>query len=516
MSAVPGKLFAIAAALISLPTAGIAVQELAAVVTEEKPPEVERFEEPAAAPAPGQTNGAGFRFTYPVRDAASEQIYTEANPPAEVDIPTLGEAAAAAATTDIPAGVDATEEFTAEAPAPPLEEFPGGENLPEPGDIGEGRFSKRPFRFSFAVYEGYNSNVNGAPNNGVESLYTMVSAGVSYAFGTSRLQMEVGLSAGVTFYYNNEGLQNNGIFPTGAFNLGANYAATPRLDLSLANSTALLSQPNFGLSGGSANYQGNYLVSQTTLGAKYLWLPKLATETSYSPVIYYYIEPEGDNFSYLDQTISQQFLFLWKPTTALVAEYRFNLRNYFELSNYNSLGNYALLGFDHTLNPRSTLTFRAGAEQRISQNPVTGGTYNYIGPFGQLGFNYALGARTSIGLTSRYGTTGTTVNNYSQDQQFLIGLQASHRFGRRLSLGAFANYQNNSYAQPGGNVDGVDLTPSFNYNVFNAGLSAGYYLRPDIWSLQAGYSFTTVVSSNTDFQSDYTQNVVFLGTQLDF
>jgi len=506
-------------ALVCAPVAEIAAQEMAAVTTpEDKPPEIERFEEPApAATTDGQTNGAGFRFTYPVRDAATDRIYTEANPPAEAEIPTLGEAAAAAGENADVAASNGAEEFVMDAPEPPLEEFPGGENLPEaPGDIGEGRFSKRPFRFSFAVYEGYNSNVNGAPNNGVESLYTMVNAGVSYAFGTSRLQMEVGLSAGVTFYYNNEGLQNNGIFPTGAFTLGANYAATPRLDLSLANNTALLSQPNFGLSGGSANYQGNYLVSSTSLGAKYLWLPKLATETTYSPVIYYYIEPEGDNFSYLDQTIGQQFLFLWKPTTALVAEYRFNLRNYFELSNYNSLGNYALLGFDHTLNPRSTLTFRAGAEQRISQNPVTGGTYNYIGPFGQLGFNYALGARTSIGLTSRYGTTGTTVNNYSQDQQFLIGLQASHRFGRRLTLGAFANYQNNSYAQPGGEVDGVDLTPSFNYNVFNAGLSAGYYLRPEIWSLQAGYSFTTVVSSNTDFQADYTQNVVFLGTQLDF
>jgi hypothetical protein len=514
MRFIPKKSFFVAASLLFSLGAFAAAQEMAAVVSEDKPPEVERSEE--SATTTGQTNGAGFRFTYPVRDASTDRIYTEANPPAEPDIPTLAESAAAAGTAGNEAAAVDADEFFAETPAPPLEEFPGGENLPEGEDIGEGRFSKSPFRFSFAVYEGYNSNVNGAANNGVESLYTMVNAGVSYAFGTSRLKMDLGLSAGVTFYYNNEGLQNNGIFPTGAFTIGANYAATPRLDLSLVSSTTLLSQPNFGISGGSSNYQGNYLVSATTLGAEYLWLPKLATETSYSPVVYYYIEPEGDNFSYLDQTIAQQFIFLWKPSTSLVAEYRFNLRNYFELTDYNSLGNYALLGFDHTFNPRSTMNFRAGAEQRISQNPVTGGTYNYIGPFGQLGFDYALGRRTKVGLVSRYGTTGTTVNNFSQDVQFLIGLQASHAIGRRLSLGAFANYQNNSYSQPGGEVDGVDLTPSFNYNVFNAGLSAGYYLRPDIWSLQAGYAFTTVVSSNTDFQGDYTQNVVFLGTQLDF
>lgn len=497
----------------STATRSIQAQEMAAVVPEGGPPTVEKFEEPVP-PTPEAGDSSAFRFTYPVRDAGSDRVYTEENPPATADVepatattPTKGSASESAASTPV-----------AEPLPLPDEEFVGGENLPEPApaDIGEGRFSKRPFRYSFAVYEGYNSNVTGVPNGGVESIYTMVEAGVNYAFGTSRLKLDLGLSAGVTFYYNNEGLQNNGIFPTITLTLGANYAATPRLDLSFATSTALLSQPNFGVSGGSSSYQGNYIVSQTSLGAKYLWLPKFATETTYAPVVYYYIEPEGDNFSYLDQTIGQQFLFLWKPTTALVAEYRFNLRNYFELTDYNSLGNYLLLGFDHTLNPRSSVTLRVGAEQRLSQNPVTGGTYNYIGPFGELNFNYAIGARTSIGLVGRYGTTGTTMNDYSQSQQILLGLQGSHRVGRRLTLGAFVNYQNNYYGQPGGEVDGVDLTPSFNYNVFNAGLSAGYYLRPDIWSLQAGYSFTGVLSSNTDFQGDYTQNVVFLGTQLDF
>jgi len=491
-------------------------QEMAAVVSEEAPPTVERFEEPVAPPMT-QGDATGFRFTYPVRDANGDRLYTEENPPATTG---SGSAPRDGGETDSGAGLNAIAESSSVADSlePPMEEFSDGENLPEtePADIGEGRFSKRPFRYSFGVYEGYNSNVTGASDNGVESLYTMVEAGVSYAFGTSRLQLELGLSAGVTFYYNNDGLQNNGIFPTAVLTLGANYAASPRLDLSFATTTSLLSQPDFGVSGGASSYQGNYLVSATSLGAKYLWLPKFATETSYSPIIYYYIEPEGDNFSYLDQTFAQQFLFLWKPTTQLVAEYRFNLRNYFELSNYNSLGNYALLGFDHTLNPRSTLTFRAGAEQRISENPVAGGSYNTIRPYGELSFVYAVGPRTSLALNSRYGSTGTTVNDYSENQQFLIGLQASHRFGRRLTLGAFANYQNNYYGQPGGEVDGVDLTPNFNYNVFNAGLSAGYYIRPDVWSLQAGYSFTTQISSNTDFQGDYTQNVVFLGTQLDF
>ncbi|MFM8808919.1 MAG: hypothetical protein ACKOJB_08485 [Chthoniobacterales bacterium] len=494
-------------------------QEMAAVVPEEQPPTVERFEEPAAAPA-GQTNNADFRFTYPVRDTQSDQIYTEANPPATGDAPSEAAATATATTSAQQSAAATAAEQDAETSLELAEEtFIGEENMPQQpwADIGEGRFEKRPFRYSFAVYEGYNSNVNGSTTDPVESLYTSIAAGVDYAFGSSRLNLGISLDAALDFYYNNEQLQDDGIFPNITLGLNANYKATPRLDLSFVNSTALLSQPNFASgTGGPSNYQGAYITSSTTLNAVYRWAEKFNTVTSYAPFVTYYLQPTGDNLSYFDQTIGQQFVFLWKPLTQLVAEYRFNLRSYFELTDYNSLGNYALLGFNHTLNPRAKITFRGGAEQRISQNPVAGGTYNYIGPFGQLDFTYAVGDRTSIGLTSRYGTTGTGVNNYTQHQQFLVGLSASHRFGRRLNLGAFLNYQNNYYAQPGGEVDGVDLTPSFSYNVFNAGLSAGYFILPDRWSLQAGYNFTTQVSGNTEQQGDYTQNIVFLGTQLDF
>ncbi|MFM8808318.1 MAG: hypothetical protein ACKOJB_05330 [Chthoniobacterales bacterium] len=495
-------------------------QEMAAVVPEEKPPTVERFEEPAAAPA-GQTNSADFRFTYPVRDTQSDRIYTEANPPATGDAPSE---AAATATTTSPAqqsqsAAATVAEQDAETSLELAEEtFIGEENMPQQAwaDIGEGRFEKRPFRYSFAVYEGYNSNVNGSTTDPVESLYTAIAAGMDYAFGSSRLNLGISLDAALDFYYNNEQLQNDGLFPTITLALNANYKATPRLDLSFVNSTALLSQPDFASgSGGPSNYQGDYISSSTTLSAAYRWSEKFNTVTSYAPLVTYYFQTTGSNLSNFEQTVGQQFVFLWKPLTQLVAEYRFNLRNYFELSDYNSLGNYALLGFNHRLNPRSTIVFRGGAEQRISQNPVAGGTYNYIGPFGELICEYAFGERTKIGLNSRYGTTGTGVNDYTQNHQFRVGLEASHRLGRRVSLGAFINYQNNAYAQPGGDVDGVDLTPSFSYNVFNAGLNAGCFIIPDKWSLQAGYTFTTQVSGHTEQQGDDTQNVLYLGTQLD-
>ena len=515
MSATTPRVCLIALALLCCVESLSNAQELAAVSPSEKPPTVEKFEEPTP-PAPGETNNANFRFTYPVRDTNSDQTYTEA-PPAQSDQtePSLE------AQTEVssPASLNDVVTSFQDSPATTGEMFAEMENLPtgpEP-DIGEGRFAQRPFRFSFAVYEGYNSNVNGTSTDPVESLYTSIAAGVAYDFGSSRLRLSASLDAALAFYYNNERLQNDGIYPTITLGVGADYKATPKLDLSFVTSTSLLSQPDFaGGGGGPSNYAGDYISSASTLAATYRWMPKFETITSYSPLIYYYLDPEGDNFSYFDQTLGQQFLFLWKPTTALVAEYRFNLRNYWELSNYNSLGNIALLGFNHTFNPRCSMSLRGGAEQRISQNPVAGGNYNYIGPFGELTFTYAFTDRTSLALTSRYGTTGTGINNYSQDQQFLVGLRASHRFGRRLTLGAFATYQNNYYAQPGGEVDGVDLTPSFSYNIFNAGVNAGYYLLPERWSVNAGYAFTTLMSGDTAYQGDYTQNIVFLGTQVNF
>lgn len=377
-------------------------------------------------------------------------------------------------------------------------------------DLGEGVFSRSPFRYSFAVYEGYNSNVNTQPSGGVQSLYTELAAGVSYEFGSSRLNLVTSLGAALTFYYNNKGLQNNGLYPTLNFIVGSDYEATPRLDLSFDTVTQVLSQPNFTVAGAPNTDQGEYLLSDSTLGAKYLWMPKLATETTYNPLILYYFDPGTGttDFSRVEQTVGQQFLFLWKPQTALVAEYRFNTRNYFYAQNYDSVGNYGLLGFDHTINPRSTATFRGGVEQRNMQNPDNTGTNEYFGPFGQLNLNYSPNPDTVLGLQARYGTTASGITAYNQGQQLLLGINAAHQFTRRISANIFFNYQNNYYNQPDSNL------PDFYDNVFNTGLNASYQITRYL-AVLAGYTFSALDSTNTGQQSDYNQSILYLGLEVD-
>lgn len=480
---------------------------------QDAPPKVEAFEEPVPSTAPQA--GSQFRFTYPVRDATSGQVFTEDKPTTPAEVPS------AVSEADIAAGMAMPDPGPEPQPAasPSIStqaadaafESVGtpGSVTQEESDVGPFRAGRGPLRYSFYVREGYNSNVNGVQNGGVQSMFTSIGAEVAYQFGTSRLKLETSLSAGATFYYNNTGLQNDGIFPTGAFNISAEYEATPRLNLTLQTSTALLAQPDFALVGSPSNYQGNYIVSSTALGAGYRWLPKFETITSYTPVIWYYFEPIGQDFSRLEQTIGQQFLFLWKPTTSLVAEYRLNTRNYWSIDNYNSLGNYALLGFDHTLNPRSILNFRGGVEQRFNQVPDTGGTYNYLGPFAELNFTYALREATSLLLTTRYGTTASGISNYNQGQQFRIGTALDHVFGRRLRANAFIYYLNNYYNQPD------NLAPDFYTNIYNAGLGASFAINR-VWSLNAGYAYTGLISTDDTQQGTYNQNIVFFGAAANF
>lgn len=473
-------------------------------VSEATPPTVDTFEEVVPSQENGENKGSAFRFSYPVRDNQSGEVITPPTTPNGGDVPSaitaadLAEGEAISGTPVAPgiyAAADAPFETLGDAANP---------------DIGEGVFSKSPFRYSFAIYEGYNSNVNTQPNNGVQSLYTEIAAGIGYEFGGSRLQLETSFGAALTYYYNNKNLDYDGLFPTLNLVLGANYEATPRLDLSFNTVTTLQTQPNFTTAGSSDNYQGPYIISDTTLGAKYLWLPKFATETTYNPVLWYYLDP-GDtvtDFSRYEQTIGQQFIFLWKPQTSLVAEYRFNTRNYFFAKNYDSIGNYGLLGVDHVLNPRSTLTFRGGVEQRFMQNPDNVGTNDYLGPYGQLNFNYALNPKTTVALQTRYGTTASNLTNYNQGQQLLFGLNLAHQLTRRIALSGFFNYQNNYYNQPDSNQ------PDFYDNVFNTGINMSFQINR-VWSILAGYTFTALDSTNTQLQKDYTQNIVFIGAEID-
>lgn len=467
----------------------------------------------ACVPAFGQgtatPSGSPFRFGgMPVRDVGGDQVYADQPAPSPQATASGGSAPAQSASSTRakrprPAptpGPEADETFSAVGDSSAAASAPAA-------DIGEGRFERSRFRYSVGVYEGYDSNIYLTQNDPTGSLYTMIAAGVGYSFGSSRLKLDAELSAGLTFYY--EGFNvDDGLYPTIQLSLSANYAATPRLDLSFNTLTAYLSQPNYAIAGAPVNNDGDYLLSSSSFGAKYLWLPKFATETTYSPLLYYYTDDYyQDQLGRFEQTLGQQFIFLWKPTTSLVAEYRANLRTYFSNDDLNSFGNIMLLGVNHTFNPRSSMIARAGVEQRFNNSP-TGGEEGYFGPFGELTFNYALGERTTVSLYGRYGTQAAGLVDVNQAQQLFFSLNVTQAITSRLSANFFFNYQNNYYSQPG-------EIPDYSTNVFDTGLNLNYRINR-AWTLTAGYRYSGLLSGDDFSQNSYDRNIVFVGTEFDF
>lgn len=365
------------------------------------------------------------------------------------------------------------------------------------GSIDLGIFSRKPFRLSLALREGYDSNVNTTSVNPQGSWYTNIAAGIAYGFGSSRLQLTSDVNAGVTFYYNAPG---DDVQFNGTASLAATYLATPRLTLDLSTVTAFLSQPDYDIVGAD-NQSGSYLYSSTTLGANYQWTKIISTRSSYNFTAYYYLDPDyNDNLGNISQTFSQSVLWLWKPKTTLVAEYRFNAITYYS-ADLNQYGNYFLLGFDQIFNPRFTWSFRLGAQVNFNNNP-TDGQSTYVGPFGESILRYQFAKRSSLAWNMRYGTEQSGLTDVSQRQTFRTGLVLNHYFTARLS-GVFAlNYQCNYYDQ-------ANVINSFYENIVD--FSVGLNFALNRWaSLQAGYQFTIDLAPE-DTGRNYTRNIVFAG-----
>ena len=227
-----------------------------------------------------------------------------------------------------------------------------------------GVFAKKPFKMTFAVREGFDSNVFQTRDDPVSSFYTNWAAGLNYGIGDPRLQVQSSLGAGLTYYYTRPGEK---VDFSGLFDVRVNYLATPRLTLALETSTAYLSQPDQTIVGGNSQQNGDYVYSTTTVLVGYQWTGTISTVTSYNFSTIFYTRSEiNDQLGYISQTFAQSVRWLWKPRTTLVTEYRFNPINYFS-ADLDSLANYFLVGFDQVFNPRLTWSATCRSPDKFQQ-----------------------------------------------------------------------------------------------------------------------------------------------------
>ncbi len=391
--------------------------------------------------------------------------------------------------------------------APPPSDFGsnlGDEVVEEDTDgVDFGIFSRKPFRFTFSVREGWDSNVYTTRNNAQSSFYTNFAAGVSYDFGSPRLQLRSNLGGGLTYYYNrgDDPIDWNGIF-----SLGATYQATPRLTLTIDTSTAYLSQPDLSIIGGTNRIDGDYLYSNTYLAAAYQWSEKFSTVTSYRFGVFYYVENSlNDNQGRIEQTFAQSGRWLILPKTTGIVEYRLNPVTYFD-ADLDSLGNFFLIGVDQIFNPRLTWNARVGAELRFNNNPVDGDS-TYLGPYMESNLTYQFGPASTVGWLMRYGTEASGINNVSQRQTFRTGLVVNHAFTRRLSANFSTNWLINYYDQQ-------DVIPSFTENIVDFSLGLNFLVNRFV-SLSAGYQYTIDIAPDAP-EREYNRSVAFVGANFSF
>lgn len=391
--------------------------------------------------------------------------------------------------------------------APPPSDFGtnlGDQVIEEDTDgIDFGIFSRKPFRFTFSVREGWDSNVFTTRNNPQSSFYTNFAAGISYDFGSPRLQLRSSLGGGLTYYYNrgDDPIDWNGIF-----SLGATYQATPRLTLTIDTSTAYLSQPDLTIIGATNRVDGDYLYSNTYLAAAYQWSEKFSTVTSYRFGVFYYVEENlNDNQGRIEQTISQSGRWLILPKTTGIVEYRINPVTYFD-ADLDSLGNFFLIGVDQIFNPRLTWNARLGAELRFNNNPVDGQS-TYLGPYMESNLTYQFGPASTVGWLMRYGTEASGINNVTQRQTFRTGLVVNHAFTRRLSANFSTNWLINYYDQQ-------DVIPSFTENIVDFSLGLNFMVNR-FMSLSAGYQYTIDIAPDAP-EREYNRSVAFVGANFSF
>lgn len=375
--------------------------------------------------------------------------------------------------------------------------------------LGTGIFSRFPFKVSFSLGSGYDDNVTTSSFAKQGSAYTNGSVAVTYNFGSPRTRLSLEIGAGGSYYWDtigSVGVNTNNYDINDHINFSLTHKVTPRLTLSTQTYFTYQTEPDFTITQGINSRAGNYLFTADTFTGSYLWTPRFSTVTSYSVTALNYDDMSVGQFEdRFENEFGNEFRFLIWPTTSLVAEYRLQLVSYTHDSTRDSTSQFALAGFDHSFNPRLSITLRGGAQfvdydQGGSQDsPYFDGTLSYI-----------VGKQTTVTWTNRYSIEQADVVANQGRKTFRTGLSARHNFTPRItgSLGAY--YTHDAYQATN---SPVAVSPGFTEESFDMSVSLRYAITRYL-GVEAGYNYTDI-SSDIAFR-DYTRNRYWGGLNVTF
>jgi hypothetical protein len=188
-----------------------------------------------------------------------------------------------------------------------------------------------------------------------------------------------------------------------------------------------------------------------------------------------------------------------------VVEYRLQIVSYIHNSTRDSTSNFALAGFEHSFNPQTNMSLRAGGQ---FVNYDQGGSQS--SPYFEGSLHYALGKQTSLEWTNRYSIEQTDIAVNQGRKTFRTGLNAKYDFTPRItgSLGAY--YTNDDYQ--GTNSPAV-VGSGFTEESFDMAISLRYSVTR-YFGVEAGYNYTDV-SSDVPLRG-YSRNRYWGGLNVSF
>lgn len=376
----------------------------------------------------------------------------------------------------------------------------------ENSNLGVGNFSPSRFHVTASVREGYDDNVYATTINPVSSFFTEGSLQLDYNFGSPRTTFNLELIAGGTYYYNRPFGQQYDV--NDALSLGLVHHATPRLTLSATSYVTYQSEPDFFNNQlGINRVGGNFFFTSDKFSAAFQWAPRFSTVTSYTLAAIHYDESQIGAFEdRFDHTFGNEFRYLVIPTTAAVAEYRYEFVDY-ETAQLNSNTHFFLAGFDHSFDPHFNMSLRGGVEFREFDEDNFG---ERTSPYGEVTVNYAGAHHSSVSFNARYGLEEPDVPNTASRTTFRTGLTVGYGIAPRFTVTGSVFYEhddNESLTGPG------FFVPQFDEDLLDIGIGLRYEINR-VFALLGGYDHTEDFSDI--YFRQYSRNRYYVGASLAF
>ena len=335
----------------------------------------------------------------------------------------------------------------------------------------------------------------------IGSFITRGGLGVDIQFFTRRTLFTFDLGANADHYWSRPGPTQTDY--NGNISLTFLHRLTPRLQTTARVNAAYLSQPDLSrINSPTALGAGNYIVANAKGDLSYRWTPRFTSVVSASYNSLFYEEKAFQGGNYAETVFGTEQRYLFSPRFTFLLEARYSSIAYEQAATRDATTTFLLLGTEFVYNRLLSGSVRAGLSTRQF---VGGEGGSKSTPYVETAVAYRLARATVVAWTTRFGFEEP--DSPSQERLVLrTGLNISQAFSPRMTVSGGINYLRETRSDESTNFE-------FNQDTFDVNLRA-QYLVTRRFSLNANYSFTTVVSSTET--SDYYRNRLFLGCEYTF